>query len=183
MFGDGFSDIVDAPAQASQPSSDGLTFFLDLLLRSRQALLTLFLSGFEVWSSVNNFAQGLEHGIFNDFAGNRNEIAGEAVFRTSASVTFVIGPVTLAAGLPIEGGATPGAVDEAREEVIASDAAWVTRIIFITGTVALSGGPEDALDSIKYGWVNDGRAVVFDNQVAVFEYAGVEFIGEECLVG
>lgn len=42
---------------------------------------------------------------------------------------------------------------------------------------------DDLLDCVPGGNINDGFAVVFDDEVAEFEYADVDAIGEEGFVG
>lgn len=121
----------------------------------------------------------VEDGLFEGFFGDGGQVAVAAVVVAGAFVVVVA--LAFGGGVAAcEGGSAAGAVGYAAEGVDGATA-------FVGGCfsllVALFVFAVDGLDGVPGLLVYDWFAVVFDDQVAVFEDADVEPVAEEGRVG
>ena len=136
----------------------------------------------EIFGDEDHVAQEGDHVVFDALA--RDAFAGAVAFAVGAGTRVIVHvfSVALFGGVPVEGGFAMGATEQAREEEARVGAARVGNGAFFE----LSEPTEfllHFLDFIPEFARDDGRAVVFDDEIAEFEDADVEFVRPEGGVG
>lgn len=136
----------------------------------------------EVVGLVEGAGEGLEDGLVEGFAGDGFGLAVTATGGAGADVAGVGLGVFVGGGGAEVGGSAKLAVEKSGEEVGGVDAAWVLGVgagevvaVVVFLDLVLDGGPG--------GLVDDGLAVVGDDEVGEVEFADVEGVGEEGFVG
>ena len=123
------------------------------------------------------FIEFVDHQFLDEFGRDGFGSAGLFDLGGGTLIAAIVLPVGLGTGKPVHDGSTTGTFEQTREEI---GAGFAARMIHPAGDVFAFGVLfHEELHLFKYVARDGGFAVVFDEQVTIFQRANIDGVAEE----
>lgn len=153
-----------------------------VLVNSRLIVNTIFFKkGIDYIGLAQKVCEGFDNFIFHWFGGNSGQVAARTTLGVDTSITIIIRAFTVSGGHACHRRIATGATGNTGKWIEFSVVGWVAARICQEFSVRVF--LYDRLHGIPSFAIHNGRAIIFDDQVAKLQNANVYFVGEKCFIG